>query len=83
VGLLRGQSGRASQELEAKGQESCASPVDQKAKVADADEAGGNQLQQEAAQELLDRKGIKRCWLPCAESLQGKVTWLPSRETKQ
>ena len=26
---------------------------------------------------------ITRCWLPCAESLQRKVTWLPSRETKR
>ena len=26
---------------------------------------------------------IRRCWLPCAESLQRKVTWLPSRETKR
>ncbi len=26
---------------------------------------------------------IRRCWLPCAESLQRNVTWLPSRATKR
>ena len=41
------------QGLEAKGQNSSASPVRQEAKVADADEAFGQQVQQEAAQELI------------------------------
>jgi hypothetical protein len=43
--------------LEAKGQESRAPPVSQEAEVADADKAGGKHVEQEAAQELLDRQG--------------------------
>jgi hypothetical protein len=49
--------GRSSQELEAKWQASGASSVGQKAKVADAHEARGKHVEQEAAQELLDRQG--------------------------
>src|ERR1035438_9851985 len=26
---------------------------------------------------------IRRCWLPCAESLQRKVTWFPARATRR
>jgi hypothetical protein len=51
------QIGRSSQELEAKWQESGAPSVGQKAEVADANEAGGKHVEQEAAQELLDRQG--------------------------
>ena len=51
------QVGRSPQELEAKWQESRASPVSQKAEVADAHEARGKHVEQEAAQELLDGQG--------------------------
>ena len=54
---LGGQVGRSSQEPEAKRQESSAPSVGQKAEVADADEARGKHVEQEAAQELLDRQG--------------------------
>jgi len=51
------QVGRSSQEPEAKRQESSAPSVGQKAEVADAQEAGRKHVEQEAAQELLDRQG--------------------------
>jgi hypothetical protein len=38
--------------------------MSQKAEVADADEAWRQEAEQEATQELLDRKVIRRCWLP-------------------
>jgi hypothetical protein len=41
--------------LQAKRQESGAPPVGEEAKVADADEAFGQQVQEEAAQELIER----------------------------
>src|ERR1039458_8861698 len=43
------------EELQAKRQESGAPPVGEEAKVADADEAFGQQVQEEAAQELIER----------------------------
>jgi hypothetical protein len=43
--------------MEAKWQESGAPSVGQKAEVADADEALGKHVEEEAAQELLDRQG--------------------------
>ena len=43
--------------FEAKRQEHGAPPVGQEAEVADADEAFGEQVQQEAAQELIERQG--------------------------
>jgi hypothetical protein len=51
------QIGRSSQELEAKWQESRPPSVGQKAEVSDTHEAGGKHVEQEAAQELLDRQG--------------------------
>jgi hypothetical protein len=43
--------------LRAKWQESGAAPVGEEAEVTDADEALGQCVQQEAAQELIDRQG--------------------------
>lgn len=43
-------------ELETKRQESRAPPIGQEPEVADANEAGRKQVEQEAAQELLDRE---------------------------
>src|SRR5208283_4259473 len=51
------QIGGSSQELEAKWQERGAPSVGQKAEMTDADEARGKHVEQEAAQELLDREG--------------------------
>jgi hypothetical protein len=43
------------EQLKAKRQESGTSPVSQEAEVANADEAFGKHVQQEAAQELIER----------------------------
>jgi hypothetical protein len=43
------------EQLKTKRQESGAPPVSEEAKVADADEAFGQRVQQEAAQELIER----------------------------
>jgi hypothetical protein len=51
------QIGGCSQQLKTEWQKSRASTVGQKAEVADANEAGGKHVKQEAAQELLDRQG--------------------------
>ena len=47
------------QQLTAEGQQGCAAAVGEEAEVADADEAAGEQMQQEAAQELICGQGHK------------------------
>src|SRR5258708_13018420 len=47
---------RTREQLEAEWQQRSASPVGEEAEVADAHEAAGQQVEQEAAQELVDRQ---------------------------
>ena len=54
--------------LKAEGQESSPPPVGEEAEVADADEAFGKQMQEEAAQELIERIGSSAC-LHCGEQV--------------
>ena len=51
-----------------------ASPVGEEAEVADAHEAERQQVEQEAAKELVDRQSQSRCLLACTESRERKVT---------
>ena len=63
--------------MEAERQQSGTSSVGEESEVADAHEGGRQHMEQKSAQELIDFKSQGLFLLPCAESLQRKVT-LPS-----
>ena len=72
------------EQVKTKRQECGASAVGQEAEVSDAHEAFRKQMQQEAAQELIEQIEVRNfCSLLWAESRQRKVTWPSAKETRR
>jgi hypothetical protein len=69
--------------LEGKWQGGGTFAVGQEAEVADAHETFREQVQQEAAQELIERWVSNFCSLLCAESRQRNVTFPSANETRR